>query len=154
MNIKCFVFSSKDQYDTTIKLEQKLRRLVDTKVINVDESITNANWINVSQFSSFADQLQFSIANFDDFDYDAFCFVDPATEFNDWSGFFLFSQEEFSNYVNVVDISDKSVWIIHKKLVRQINQSHHLGNNRLNGWDFLLSIFEQINTCLVSKTYD
>ena len=167
MNIQCFIFSWKGQYDNAVNLESQLSKLVDTTVINSDETQTKSNWITLDDFCYFSDQFRKALELFDDSKYDALCHIQADVSFDSWNDIFISAQQMFEKYnwgiyapnvidsfyvpsntdvyelenkIKVVATPDCSAWIIHKDFIQEVKNNLKLMEHNFYGWGFDLLI--------------
>lgn len=113
MNIQGFVFSWKGQYQNAIDLESQLKKLVDTIVINSDDTLVNSedisDWIHLDDSCYFSDQFKKALELFDDTKYDALCHIQADVSSDSWKEILESAQETYEKYQwgiyapNVVD---------------------------------------------------
>jgi len=183
MKILCLIFSWKGQYKNALKLEkQLLDSNISTMVINSDDDNQPENWINIGNECYFSDQFRKALEIFNNLDYDFLWHIQADASYDDWDSIIESAKSSYQKYnwgvfapnvddtfyisertdvfdleddLKLVATTDNTCWIIHKDMIKQINDNISLmEDNHLGwGWDLLLCSFAHIQKRLVIRDY-
>lgn len=182
MNILCFIFSWKGQYQNARKIESQLKDVVDIKVINSDDDNTPENWINIGNECYFSDQFRTALMEFDSDKYDAIWHIQADAWYDDFPKILESAKTTFqttnwgvyapnvddtfyipertdvaalNDALMVVGTTDNTCWFIHKDIIQTLNENLHLmESNQLGwGWDLLLCGYSHIAKRKVIRDY-
>lgn len=183
MDIKCFIFSWKGQYENAVKLENQFREigLVPT-VINSDDDNTNPGWVNIGNDCYFSDQFRKALELFVDSGSEFMWHVQADASFDDWKLVLDSAKSSYEKYswgifapnvddtfyipertdvfdlsekLKVVATTDNTCWIIRRDVIDNlISEISLMQDNKLGwGWDLLLCGFAHMNAKKVIRDY-
>lgn len=183
MNILCFIFSWRGQYENAKILEQQINSIgVPTVVINSDEENEPDSWINIGNDCYFSDQFRKCLSLFDCTKYDFLWHIQADASFSDFSSIINSAESSFQLYnwgvyapnvddtfyikertdvfpitdkLSVVATTDNTCWIIHKDIIEILKQNIDLmdDNHYGWGWDLLLCGFSHLEKRYVIRDY-
>ena len=183
LNILCFIFSWKGQYENAVFLEKQFSKLgLEVIVINSDDEVEKGNWINIGDECYFSDQFRKALEIFNKSEAEFFFHVQADASYEDWRSVISSAESSFSEYQwgvfapnvddtfyistrtdvfdlgndkKVVATTDNTCWIVHKDIINELNNNINLmeGNHLGWGWDLLICGFSHIKQRKVIRDY-
>jgi len=183
MNILCYIFSWKGQYENAVYLEKQITSLgISVKVINSDDDNRPEDWINIGNNCYFSDQFKTCLEDFNTKEYDVLWHIQADAKFENFSAVVDSAKASFEKYnwgifapnvddtfyvssrtdvfsltesQKVVATTDNTCWFVHKDIISDLNKNIDLmQGNRLGwGWDLLLCGFSHLQRRYVIRDY-
>jgi hypothetical protein len=183
MNIHCFIFAWKGQYDNAVKLEEQLSKLdINVTVINSDENNTKNHWVTLNDEDYFSNQFRKALELFDESEYDFFWHIQSDASYEDWNSILVSAEEIYNKYnygvyapnvddtfyistrtdvyelepnIKLVGTPDNTCWIIHRDFIDMMKHNMSLMQNNYFGWgwDLIISGFSHLAKRPVIRDY-